>query len=120
QVRRKGEVGVSILVLLDHALRPCQSGQYPRPVAGFDPCSPGSCPPASPPCRRRNRCSSFDPCSPGSCPPAHAKRVGEAEGQGVSILVLLDHALRQHVAPWIRAGSSDKFRSLFSWIMPSG
>ena len=129
----KSRLAVSILVLLDQ--NPCGGeGQdhaatdAPRTPASFDPCSPedrifgikaGG---RSTAAREPTVC--FDPCSPGSRTSACGHGAGTPgvvliSLDPVSILVLLDHALRLiNTYCQILASDGFMFRSLFSWITP--
>ena len=116
---------VSILVLLDVALKaenvigfsrvsewsfnPCSLGCCSESVApgtdafqipSFNPCSLGCCSERS--VKRSNRASpawSFNPCSLGCCSERAVPRTPQIDIPGVSILVLLDVALKDCAKP---------------------
>ncbi len=114
------DIGVSILVLLDHPLRRDGSASRRRTghASGFNPCSAGSALFGNWPCRLLGRWISagFNPCSAGSAPTClSAERSGPSEH--VSILVLLDQPPRAEPSSTVY-NLSTLFQSLFCWISP--
>ncbi len=113
-------MAVSILVILDVALK---RDRY-RPDArnrrrGFNPCYPGCCSQTDTQMFRTYlKLSGFNPCYPGCCSQTQKNRSDLREWKIVSILVILDVALKLCVG-LICQRRIYRFQSLLSWMLLS-
>ena len=127
-----GQVGVSILVPLDHLPRPDRSAPLHARDLGFNPCSAGSPSPTSDTPRRAGRTpivsilvpldhlprpprdaaepsSGFNPCSAGSPSPTRGTDSEADRTARVSILVPLDHLPRHRMGLFAMDGWGKSF-----------
>ena len=86
---------VSILVLVDVALRPSAQVAYPLLRTSFNPCFSGCCSSTVPSAAILPELIGFNPCFSGCCSSTIYNARGIYTSTVVSILVLVDVALRR-------------------------